>query len=157
MPLDPGQFRATLSRLASGVTIVAVRAPGGGVLAMTASSVCSLSLEPPMVLVCVGREASIHDALAAADSFAIHVLAADQEQVARHFALSNCGPLAETMPATPGGLPLLTGALASLECRRAAVHAGGDHSIITGIVEWSRYEAGAPLCYFRSEYTTVAR
>lgn len=157
MPLDPNQFRATLSRLASGVTIVAVRTPGGDVRAMTASSVCSLSLEPPMVLVCVDREASIHDALIASDSFAIHVLAADQEPVARHFALSNCDPMAATEPATPGGLPLLTGALASLECRRTAVHAGGDHSIITGIVEWSRYSDSAPLCYFRSGYTTVAR
>lgn len=158
MPLDPQRFRQTMGSFPTGVAIVAAHDARGVLRGMTASSVASLSLEPPMLLVCVGHDADLHDALVAAPLFAISVLAEGQEDLAVRFATrgrQHFGDLA--IGATPGGLPRINGAIAHVECRRDAVFAAGDHSIVTGVVEWAETDAGAPLCYFRSRYAQLAR
>jgi flavin reductase (DIM6/NTAB) family NADH-FMN oxidoreductase RutF len=145
-----------MSHLASGVSILVVQDAAGVAHGMTASAVTSLSLEPPMVLVCVDRSAAIHALAVSAVRFGLNVLAAGQESVAVRFADRDrhawTEPAAERSPA---GLPLVPGALARLEIRRGAVHEGGDHSIITGTIEWSDTRDGDPLCYFRSRYGTI--
>jgi flavin reductase (DIM6/NTAB) family NADH-FMN oxidoreductase RutF len=153
--LDPGAFRAVMSRLAAGVTIVTVR-DGGGALGMTASSVTSVSLEPPMLLVCVACDARLHEPILAAERFGVSVLSADQRAVAERFAVREQQHWTPSGPSSPAGLPLIEGALAHLDCRRAGVFPGGDHSIVTGIVEWASGQDGSPLCFFRSSYTRLA-
>ena len=157
------QFRHTMGHLAGGVTVVTARDGDGRAWGMTASAVTSLSLEPPMVLVCIDRAASIHDLLASSATFGINVLAEDQEAIARRFADRERhgydepgGERSSGGERSPGGLPLVPGALAHVEVRRAAVYDGGDHSIITGTVVWSAARDGRPLCYFRSGYTRLA-
>ncbi len=152
MPVTPDEFRRTLSHLAAAVTIVAVR-DGARWHGMTASAVTSLSLEPPMVLVCVAFKAAIHDRLVSSELFGISILAEDQADLAVRFADRDRHAFGEAPALSPAGLPLIGGALAHLDLRRAAVLRGGDHSIITGTVEWSSVADGRPLLHFRSRYT----
>jgi flavin reductase (DIM6/NTAB) family NADH-FMN oxidoreductase RutF len=152
MPLDAARFRHTMGHLATGVTVVTVRTPQGG-LGMTASAVGSLSLEPPLLLVCVGHEATIHDTLLEADRFGVSVLAADQEALARRFADRSRQRLETAeLELSPGGVPILRGALARIECRLHGHFPAGDHTIVTGLLDWSDVGTGRPLCYFRGGF-----
>ena len=152
MPLDAARFRHTMGHLATGVTVVTVRTPEGGV-GMTASAVSSLSLEPPLLLVCVGHDAAIHDALLDAGRFGISILAADQEALARRFADRARQRLdAAELALSPGGVPVLGGALARIECRLHGQFEAGDHTVVTGLLEWSEVGAGRPLCYYRGGF-----
>ena len=156
MPLDEARFRRTMSQLVTGVTIVTARVPRGRAVGITASSVTSLSLDPPMLLVCVGRDAEIHDVLLEAERFGVNVLAAGQADLARRFADRGRQHFAEGEVSTsPGGAPLLLGALARIECRRRSHLDAGDHTIITGTLEWSEVGEGKPLCYFGGRYAEL--
>src|SRR5437773_9946134 len=84
--VDPAQFRQLLGRFATGVTVLTTRDPAGRPVGMTASSVASVSLEPPLVLVSVGQKNDMYPALRAAQRFVLNVLAADQGAVSRRFA-----------------------------------------------------------------------
>lgn len=156
MPLDATRFRHTMGQLATGVTVVTARVPRGRAVGITASSVTSLSLDPPMLLVCVGRDAVIHDPLLEAERFAVNVLTVDQRELARRFADRSRQLLEEgEFVLSPGGAPLLPGALARIECRRRTDLVAGDHTIVTGTLEWSEVGEGAPLCYFRGDYVEL--
>lgn len=151
MAVGDADFRNAMSHLPSAVTIVSV-ADAGGPLGMTASSVCSVSLEPPMLLVCVDRQARIHEQIIGARAFGIDVLNEGQRDIARRFA----DPLRHRFDAepelSPAGLPMIAGSLLHVDCSRAEVLPGGDHSIVTGVVEWIRLDDGPPLTYFRKSY-----
>lgn len=132
------ELRGVLGKFATGITVVTAgsAAPRG----MTANSFTSVSLEPPLILVCVLRQAAMHAAILAENAFAVSVLSAGQEQVARYFA-DHRRPRGDrefdVVGSTPGlhtGAPILTGALAWMECRLAEVYRGGDHSIFLGEV-----------------------
>jgi flavin reductase (DIM6/NTAB) family NADH-FMN oxidoreductase RutF len=157
MAIDETRFRHTMGHLVTGVSVVAVASDSGPALGMTAGSVTSLSLEPPMLLVCVDHSAEIHDRLVGAPRFAISVLAADQRDLAVRFATSGEQSFQGLdVGLSPSGLPTIRGAIARLECRREAVYSGGDHSIVTGVIEWTETSPGKPLCHFRSGYTELA-
>ncbi len=156
MPLDAARFRHTMSQLATGVTIVTAKVARGRALGLTASSVTSLSLDPPMLLVCIGRDAVIHDAILEAEHFGVNVLAAGQRELARRFADRDREYLEDgEYVLSPNGVPLLPGSLARIECRRRSRHEGGDHTIVTGIVDWSETGEGRPLCYVRGGYAEL--
>ena len=157
MPLDATRFRRTMGQFATGVSVVTVRTADGG-LGMTASSVSSLSLEPPLLLVCVGNEAAILDALLRAERFGVNVLAAHQETLARRFADRSRQRLAAAeLELSPGGVPILGGALARIECRYDRHFAAGDHSIVIGMLEWSDLASGEPLCYLRGGFVALRK
>lgn len=161
MSVDAPTFKAALGRFASGVTVVTV-ADAAGPVGMTASAFTSLSLDPPLVLVCVQKKARFHARLLAAEGFGVSLLASSQKSASNAFA--GWGPDAAdpfaVAPARPGahsGAPLLDAALAVLDCVRVAVHDGGDHSIFVGRVEAATVPdapAGgpAPLLYFAGKY-----
>jgi flavin reductase (DIM6/NTAB) family NADH-FMN oxidoreductase RutF len=153
MPLDAKRFRQTMGQLATGVTVVTVRPRMGHALGMTASAVASLSLDPPLLLVSVGRDALIHDHIVAAERFGVNVLAAGQEAAAERFATRERQPLDEReLVLSPGGVPVLAGSLARIECVRREHFPGGDHTIITGELVWADGGDGAPLCYFQGRF-----
>ncbi|HEU5331967.1 MAG TPA: flavin reductase family protein [Actinocrinis sp.] len=135
---DRDELRAVFGRFATGVTILtAGRTHPHG---MTANSFTSVSLTPPLVLVCVRREAAMHDVILDHGAYAVSVLSARQGHVARHFA-NRARPrgalefaTAESTPGRRTGAPIMAGALAWFECRLAAVYDGGDHSIFLGEV-----------------------
>lgn len=158
MPIDKDQFRATLGRFASGITIVTVRGADGRDHGMTVSAFTSLSLEPPLVLTCIARNASVFEHVVAASHVGINILAADQEALSRRFA-SRDGDRFDGVGYAHGhtGVPLLDGALASLECEVRARHDGGDHVIVVGQVEHATVRDGHPIVYYRGGYASLAR
>ncbi len=156
-------FRATLGRFASGVTVVTTTVDGRD-LGMTLSAFCSLSLEPPMILVCIDRAATLHDVLEEGVVFGVNLLAAGQEALSRRFASREPSDRFAGVGYARGalGAPLLDGTLAWLECRVSARHAGGDHTIVVGAVaETGVREAsgrdGGPLLYYRGGYASLER
>jgi flavin reductase (DIM6/NTAB) family NADH-FMN oxidoreductase RutF len=153
-PIDSVTFRHALARFPSGVTVVTVRGDDGRDYGMTVSAFASVSLAPPLVLVCIGDDATIAGAVARAGHFAVSVLAEDQEPLARRFADPDGDRFAGTA-VTRGvtGLALLDGAVAQLECAIVARHRGGDHTIVVGEVLWAMAaEDGRPLIHQRGEY-----
>ena len=135
---DQRELRGVLGMFATGITVVTAgdKTPRG----MTANSFTSVSMEPPLVLVCVKREAAMHKTIQDCGTFAVSVLSAHQEPIARHFA-NHARPrgeeefaLVDWVPGERTGAPIVSGTLAWLECRLTAVYTGGDHSIFLGSV-----------------------
>ena len=156
--MDESVFRAALARFASGVTVLTLREDADRDAGMTVTAFSSLSLDPPLILVCIGYAASIAPALARATHFAVHVLADDQEPLARRFAFKEIDRFdGLTMRRGIAELPLLEGALATLQCRIHARHPGGDHEIVVGEVLDAEGREGEPLLYFRGGYTGRTR
>ena len=158
MSLDPDSFRAVLGRFASGVTVVTTRDDGDRDAGMTVSAFCSLSLEPPLVLVCIAHEASLHALMVEGRPFAVNILAAGQEALSRRFS----GPDPNRFDGIgyargQSGVALLDDALAHLECRVAQRHAGGDHTICVGRVESATVRPDRPLLYYRGGYAQLER
>ena len=147
-----------MGRFASGITIVTARDAAGRDHGMTVSSFCSLSLVPPLVLICVERTTELHTVLDKAESFAVNILATDQELLSRRFAETDSGRF-EGLAFTRGlnGCALLTGTLAQLECALRARYDGGDHLIVTGEVIGAAARDGRPLLYYRGGYTQMER
>lgn len=154
---DPFQFRHLLGRFATGVTILTVVTPDGRPLGMTATSLASVSLQPPLLSVCVDHEADMHEAILAVPEFVVNVLASPQEALARRFAdeyedrFDGIG-----YRRSPKGLILLDGALAHIECERYAEYPGGDHTIVLGRVTGGSTSDGRPLLYYRGGYAALA-
>ena len=152
-------YRAALSRFASGVTVVNSRDALGTDYGMTVSAFASLSLAPPLVLVCIDESATWHAALDTSSHFVVHVLGEDQEGYSRRFASDRAEKFTGLdLERTANGVLRLPDALATLECRIAARHREGDHTIVIGAVEQTalRDAPGDPLLYFRGRYARLA-
>ena len=157
MSLDQDAFRAVLGRFASGVTIVTVRGANGRDYGMTVSAFSSVSLEPPLVMVCIGEEASLKPMIAEATHYGVSILASDQEPLSRRFAAH--GERFDGIGFTRGenGMALIDGALAFMECRIVARHRAGDHTVVIGEVEAASVEDARPLLYYRGGYAQLER
>lgn len=156
--VSPAALRRALSHFAAGVTVVTTRWQGVA-HAMTATAFCSVSLEPPLVLVCVGHSSRFHAAITASGLWAVSMLAAGQEPLARRFSHRGRDLLSQfdgvdAEPAPISGAPILAGALTWLDCRTRNQHAAGDHTIVVGeALRVSDDEPlGAPLAYYRGSY-----
>ncbi|EFE72476.1 MULTISPECIES: flavin reductase family protein [Streptomyces] len=149
---DPARLRRALGSFATGVTVVTVG--GAHPRGMTANSFTSVSLDPALVLLCVGNDALMNRVLAEADTFAVSVLGAGQEDVARHFAHRSRPPGAaqfdavDWLPGEAGGAPLIAGAVAHFECARWRAYDGGDHTIHIGrVLALDERPGGEPLIF----------
>ena len=156
MPVDPGDFREGLSRFASGVTVVTTRDGDGSAHGLTVSAFCSLSLEPPLILICIEKGIRSHDALSASSHFVVNVLNADQMDISNRFA-SQVDDRFDGIATRPGidGIPVIEDAVATIECSRYAALDGGDHTIFVGLVEAISVSDASPLLYFRSNYRSL--
>jgi flavin reductase (DIM6/NTAB) family NADH-FMN oxidoreductase RutF len=157
MAIAPEEFRRTLGQFATGVTVVTVVTPDGSVHGMTANAFTSVSLAPPLVLVCVGHGARTHELLPQRGRFGINVLREEQEAWARFFAsteqkLDAAERLGVKLRFTAGGAALLEDTLAQMECTLAASHIAGDHTIFVGQVENATAGAGRPLLFFGGRF-----
>ncbi|HEY1951299.1 MAG TPA: flavin reductase family protein [Gemmatimonadaceae bacterium] len=147
-----------LGRFASGVTVVTTRGADGADHGMTVSAFCSLSLDPAQILICIEKTASVHPALVEAARFVVNILSADQEHIARRFSTVDVDRFDGVgFARSADGCPILDDVLSVIECRRVALHDGGDHTIIVGEVEASRVESGSPLLYYRGGYAQLER
>jgi len=148
MSVTAEDFTRTLTRVPAPVTVVTTVDHGGRRFGFTGSAFSSLSLDPPLVLVCLAKTASTHAAFVAADRFLVNILAHDQHEVATRFATSGIDRFAAgDMTPAELGLPGLPGAAARLGCAVHAVHEGGDHSILIGRVLSVHIGQETPLAY----------
>lgn len=153
MPVSGDEFREALSRFASGVSVVTTLDAAGRPHGITVSAFCSVSLDPPLVLICIEKVTASHYAFHEKQAFVVNVLDETQQALSEQFsapAVDKFGE-AEFEPAIDG-IPRLRSALATLECRIVAAHEGGDHTIFVGSVDRVATRDGAPLLYFRGEY-----
>lgn len=155
MAVDDARFKQALSHFASGVTVVTTEHDGKR-FGMTVASFASLSLRPPLVLVCIEKSVKTHDAIAAAKKFGVSILASGQAETSNRFA-SRMDDKFEGVELTAGesGVPLLAGALATLECHVVDHLPGGDHSIFVGEVDTTTTREGEPLVYYRGGYRRI--
>ena len=159
MPLTPIEFRTALRSFAAGVTVVTTRDRQGRPSGLTASAFTSVSLNPPLVLICVDHAASSHDALLSIPYFAVNVLAAHQESISRRFSGLDEHVRFDGVGYSRGltGSALLDDALAHIECRRVSEHPAGDHTIVVGEVEAAVAHSDRPLLYYRGGYAQLER
>lgn len=156
MVVTPETFRRTLSRLAGGVTVVAARRPDGTPSGLTATSVCSVSLEPPLVLVCLERETRTHDVVDTAGCYVVNLLHEGQEALARRFAGDSDDKFVGIGHEIGlVGAPVLDDSLGYLECEVVRTVPAGDHTIFVGRVRRAdpgEREGLEPLVYYRADY-----
>ena len=146
-------FRRAMSHFPSGVTVITTRDTAGAPHGLTVSAFCSLSAEPPLILACINKLTGSHYAFIERGAFVVHILGEHQRHLSEQFAeprLDKFGgvPVLET----ENGLPVLQGALVTLECTLVEPFDGGDHSILVGKVESAVVNDSKPLVYFRGDY-----
>jgi len=151
--VDDAQFRQLLGRFATGVVVITLTAPDGRPHGMTANSLASVSLRPPLVSVSIDQHAAMHNLIVQSDQFVINVLAGHQEALSRRFA----DPYDDRFDGVGyhggehGGV-LLDGAIAHIECVRHDTLEAGDHTIVIGKVVAGSTGDGRPLLYYRGGY-----
>jgi len=151
---DPRTLRDALGCFATGVTIITARGADGVPVGLTANSFTSLSLDPPLLLVCVAHSSKSAPVLLEAEHFAVNVLQIGQQPASNRFASKAEDRFSATAWSEGhAGVPVLDGSLGSFECKRHAVHEGGDHFILIGEVVRATFEPRRdPLLFFRGKY-----
>jgi 3-hydroxy-9,10-secoandrosta-1,3,5(10)-triene-9,17-dione monooxygenase reductase component len=154
-PVGPDRFRSVMGRFATGVAVITATGPAGPV-GMTVNAVCSLSLDPLLLLVCFDRRARTLPVIERTRRFGVNVLAAGQEDIAQLFAskVAEDEKFKEVPHTVHGGIPVIEGVLAWVGCRLERMEPGGDHTIGIGAVESAELgdEDGDPLIWFRGTY-----
>jgi flavin reductase ActVB len=156
--LDKTDFTNALGQFASGITVVITADGHGGFAGFTASAFSSLSLEPPLVLVCLQKDADCHQAFMEADQFTVSILSSDQADIGLRFSTKSIDKMQGT-PAVPGeatGLPLVERASGWLECRAWGRYDGGDHTILIGEVLAAGVSNEEPLLRYRRGFGRFA-
>lgn len=157
MSVDSYEFRKALSHFATGVTIVTGLSEEGQPVGVTVNAFSSVSLDPPLVLICLARTTGCLGAFSKGERFAVNILSEDQERLSVEFA----GPQEHKFKnraydTWDSGCPILPGCLANLECTRIDVHEAGDHFIVVGRVDRiEQTDGGRPLLFYRSAYGRV--
>jgi flavin reductase (DIM6/NTAB) family NADH-FMN oxidoreductase RutF len=157
MPIDEAAFKLAMSHFASGVTVVTTE-HAGRAYGMTVASFASLSLRPPLVLICIEKSVKTHEAIVGAGKFGVSILSAAQSDISSRFA-SRSEDKFSGIKTNRGelGIPLIAGAITTLECQVRDQLAGGDHTIFVGEVVGAETREGVPLVYFRSGYREMQR
>lgn len=157
MPVTSTDFRSALSRFASGVTVVTTKDAKGGLYGITVSAFCSVSLDPPLVLICIEKVTGSHHAFRESGRFTVNILSAEDSAISEHFASLVEDKFASVdFGIDEHGVPLLPNSLATLQCRLFKALDGGDHSIFLGEVEHVIVRDSKPLVYFRGSYTSIS-
>ena len=155
MPIDEARFKLAMSHFASGVTIVTTE-HGGKPYGLTVASFASLSLRPPLVVVCIEKTVKSHDAISAAKRFGVSILSDEQTDISNRFASKTDDKFAGTdVRRGTLGVPLIAGAVCTIECRVQSELPGGDHTIFVGEVVDAQTDEKSPLIYYRSGYRRI--
>lgn len=155
--LSPQLFRRVVGQFATGITVITAEREPGLVHGMTANSFTSVSLDPPMILICVDHNARLLSFLEVQGRFGVNILRDSQQVVSEHFAKSQQDDEATERVGirfrwTESGIPLLGDALACLACNVVAKHPAGDHTLFLAEVESMEAGEGNPLLYHRGKY-----
>src|SRR5262249_54865532 len=152
------QFRTVLGHFATGVAIVTAVSDGRPV-GMTVQSFCSLSLDPPLILLCPGNSSTSWPRIASAGQLCVNLLADGQQEIARQFARSGADKYAGVVwtPSADGGSPIIDGALAWIDCRIESTFPGGDHLIVVcRVLDLGARTDLRPLIFFQSGFRSTA-
>lgn len=156
--VEPPQFRQLLGRFATGVTVITARAANGDPIGMTANSLGSVSLEPPLVLVSVEKVHEMHTALQGTTHWVFNILSSEQEALSRRFAGAEPNRfLGVSYHENDRGIPVIDGTVAHIECEKHAAVPGGDHTIFVGLVVGGDATDRRPLLYYRGGYAGLSR
>jgi 3-hydroxy-9,10-secoandrosta-1,3,5(10)-triene-9,17-dione monooxygenase reductase component len=156
--VEPPLFRQLLGRFATGVTVITCRSPKGGPVGMTANSLASVSLEPPLVLVSVEKIHEMHEALDSATHWVFNILSSEQEALSRRFAGAEPDRfLGVSYRENDRGIAVLEGVVAHIECEKHAAVPGGDHTVFIGLVVGGDTTDRRPLLYYRGGYAGLSR
>ncbi len=155
--ITPDEFRSALGRFATGVTVITVKTTEDTIHGMTANAFCSVSLHPPLVLVCIDHLAETYLHLRERGQFGVSVLKQEQEALSEFFADPERNPdaahrLGIRYRTMKSGMPVLENVLANLDCRVVDTHSAGDHTIFVAEVREVLLGEGLPLVYFRGQY-----
>jgi flavin reductase (DIM6/NTAB) family NADH-FMN oxidoreductase RutF len=149
--VDPVAYRQVIGCFATGVAVVATAADGE-LCGLTVNSLTSVSLDPPLLLVCLSRESRTRAAVTAAGHFSVSLLARGQKQLSNSFARRGGDHFAGAAHRLTDGLPTFPGSIATLMCSVRAVYDGGDHDIVVGRVESCAENGNDPLVFYRGRY-----
>ena len=157
MSFDSLAFRQAMGRFATGVTVVTTRDQAGANCGVTINSFASVSLDPPLILFCLDKAAMSYNTFRDAERFVINFLCEEQHHLSVRFSTAASDKWdGVAFDFWPSDLPALKGCLANLECRKDAVHEGGDHIIIVGRVEHLLLDSEKkPLLYYQSGYREI--
>ncbi len=153
MAIEKNELRRVMGHFATGVTIITTLNKAGQLHGLTANAFTSVSLVPPLLLICVDKKAESYPSFEESRVFTVNILKDDQEALSRRFAVSG-GEKFQGIAYRIGanGAPILEGVLGWLECKVAAVYEGGDHTIYLGEIQEAETREGKPLLFFRGGY-----
>ncbi|MBP1689429.1 MAG: hypothetical protein H6Q34_2 [Deltaproteobacteria bacterium] len=153
MSIDHTELRRVMGHFATGVTVITTRDVDGKPYGLTANALCSVSLAPPLLLVCIDKRAESYPAFERSGLFAINILGLGHEDLSRRFAVSGGDKFVDvSYRSGTTGVPVLEGVLGVVECRVVAGHDAGDHTIYVGEVQHMEASQGDPLLFFRGKY-----
>jgi flavin reductase (DIM6/NTAB) family NADH-FMN oxidoreductase RutF len=158
MTIDSREFRNTLGCFATGITVITTVDREGGPVGFTANSFTALSLDPPLILFCLDRNATCFESFHRNRHFAVNILTTDQQDISSRFAKSGADKWSGVeFCSGESGAPILAGCLANLECQVDEVFEGGDHVIFIGKVTALRSsgDEAQPLLYYRGRYAAL--
>jgi flavin reductase (DIM6/NTAB) family NADH-FMN oxidoreductase RutF len=157
MPIDKTELRRVMGHFPTGVTVVTTISKAGKLYGLTANSFTSVSLVPPLLLVCVDKRAESYPCFEESKCFTVNFLAEDQEDLSRRFATTGVDKF-EGVGYRMGAnqAPILTGVLAYLECKVVGAYEGGDHTIYVGEIEQAETREAKPLLFYRGGYRSLA-
>jgi flavin reductase (DIM6/NTAB) family NADH-FMN oxidoreductase RutF len=156
---DSQTFRQAWGKFATGVSVVTTVQEDGSVHGMTANGISSVSLDPPLVLVCVGHTAASYPLIREAKRFAINIMNEDQRPLAEYYARPSdqkTGELDVSFTHTERGVATVDGSLAHMDCRVVSEHEAGDHTIFIAEVEEIEIGDGKPLLYYEGRFSSLA-
>ena len=154
--ITPTDLRSFAGQFATGVAVVTTRGPDGELAGVTINAVTSLSLTPPLFLICLDHKSNTLGAVLSSGKFALHFLARGQTEVSKVFASKSADKFAEVDHMIgQNGSPIIAGVLAAAECSLAEICPGGDHTIVIGQVEKVHINGGEPLLYHRGGYAAL--
>lgn len=156
MAIDSRELRNVFGAFVTGVTVITTRDTTGKPFGLTANSYTSLSLDPPLVLVCVDKKVDCYACFEQSQVFAVNILSEGQDQLSTRFATKGIEKF-EGVAIREGslGVPLLEGAIAYLECKLVSGYEGGDHTIYVGEVQTASASGDRPLLFFKGKYKTL--
>ena len=153
MAIDGKTFRESMGRFPSGVVVATTRDKEGHRWGFTASAFSSLSLSPPLLLVCLDNKADCHHAFMTADYFGVNILRPRHKEIAMAFASKGTDKFADINFSTgKHGVPLLGDALVSMECRMETMLRGGDHTVLVGLIEDADVNDGGAMVYMGGKF-----
>ena len=156
MPIEKNELRRVMGHFATGVTVITTFSKSGEMHGLTANAFTSVSLIPPLLLICVDKKADSYPCFEETGVFTVNILASDQEDLSRKFAVSG-GNKFEGVSYRRGGngAPILNGTIGHIECKVAATHDGGDHTIYLGEIQEAETREAKPLLFFRGGYREI--